>query len=85
VFTHLDRRGQDLGFSDWQRVDVREFEARTRRFLSRELLWPATREPTTTGSFQIEALEVFIATKARHFEPAARHKRVRTFAADEQH
>lgn len=70
LYTHIGRRGIDLGLSEWERVDVSEFVARGARFLTRGSRWRETGTPLRVNCFDIEALEVFIATRAGRFEPA---------------
>lgn len=70
LFTHIDQRGHDLGLDEWKRVDVDEFAARAARFLTRHSRWPETGTPQRVNCFDIEALEVFIPTQGRRFEPA---------------
>jgi len=70
LYTHISGRGDDLGLFAWERVDVSEFAARAARFLTRGSWWRETCTPQLVNCFDVEALEVFIATRAGRFEPA---------------
>jgi len=70
IYTHIGRRGDDLGLFDWERVDVSEFAARAARFLTRGSYWREYGVKHLVNCFDVEALEVFIETRAGRFEPA---------------
>jgi hypothetical protein len=69
LFTHVDRRGRDLGLDRWERVAATDFAERAARYLLRASLHDDRRTPRVPNIFDAETLEVFIPTRSAHFEP----------------
>lgn len=63
LFTHVNRKGHDLGLGAWERVDAREFASRAARFLTRGSYWRDSGTWHRVNCFDVEALEVFIAIR----------------------